>query len=90
MAEAEPNAEAEKINLKVPKDCASNRYYYRHREKIIQKKLEERMKDAEYVAKLEERRRKKAEKEKKDAEREMKRKLKAAALLNKNGDATIF
>ena len=84
MADSHTNAGDTIFNVKVPKDCASNRYYYRHREDILQKKLEERMKDPEYVAKLEDRQRRKAEKEKNDAEREIKRKLKEEALLKKS------
>ena len=56
--------------LKTP--CKEIKYYYRHREEILEKKREKRLEDPEYKAKYEERQRKKAERE--DLERKRKEK----------------
>ena len=47
--------------VKLP--CKEMKYYYRHREEILEKKREKRLEDPEYKAKYEERQIKKEEKE---------------------------
>jgi hypothetical protein len=36
---------------KLPKNCKENRYYYRHREEILERKKQKRLEDPEYQAK---------------------------------------
>jgi hypothetical protein len=62
-------------SVKLPKNCKENRYYYRHREEILEKKRQKRLEDPEYKAKYEERQKKKAEREEVEKQREEKRKL---------------
>jgi len=57
--------------LKTP--CKEIKYYYRHREEILEKKREKRLEDPEYKAKYEERQRKKAEREELERKRKEKR-----------------
>lgn len=38
-------------SIKLPKDCKENRYYYRHREEILEKRRQKRLQDPEYQAK---------------------------------------
>lgn len=40
--------------IKAPKDCKENRYYYRHREEILEKRRQKRLEDPEYQAKQKE------------------------------------
>ena len=61
--------------VKLPKNCKENRYYYRHRDDILEKRLQKRLEDPEYQAKYEERIRKKAEKEELEKKRAEKREL---------------
>jgi hypothetical protein len=49
--------------IKLPKNCKENRYYHKHRQVILEKKLKKRLEDPEYRAKFEEKQKKKAEKE---------------------------
>ena len=53
--------------------CKEMKYYYRHREEILEKKLEKRLEDPEYKLKYEERQRKKAEREELERKRKEKR-----------------
>jgi hypothetical protein len=95
--EAEQN-DTSTLTIKVPKDCKSNRHYYRHREKILAKRKEQRLEtDPEYAARCAARQKKKEameekrlakqkkieEMEKKIKEREEKRAAKAAHLESK-------
>ena len=57
--------------VKLP--CKEMKYYYRHREEILEKKREKRLEDPEYKAKYEERQRKKAEREELERKRKEKR-----------------
>lgn len=59
----QPHVTIEGVSIKLPKNCKENRYYYRHREEILERKRQKRLEDPEYAAKYEERLRKKAEKE---------------------------
>jgi hypothetical protein len=43
--------ESEQTEQKLPKNCKENRYYYRHREEILEKKRLKRLEDPEYQAK---------------------------------------
>ena len=49
--------------------CKEMKYYYRHREEILEKKREKRLEDPEYKAKYEERQIKKEELERKRKKR---------------------
>lgn len=60
---------------KLPKNCKENRYYYRHREEILERKKQKRLEDPEYQAKYEERQKKKAEREEIERQRAEKREL---------------
>lgn len=66
-------------DVKPPKNCKENRYYYRHREEILEKKRQKRLEDPEIQAKLkakeDERQRKKAEREELERKRAEKREL---------------
>jgi len=57
--------------IKIP--CKEMKYYYRHREEILEKKREKRLEDPEYKAKYEERLRKKEEREELERKRKEKR-----------------
>lgn len=70
-------------SIKLPKDCASNRYYYRHRDAILEKKKLNKQSDTEYVKRKLEREQKRIEKERITAEREETRRLKKQSLLDK-------
>ena len=77
-------ADTTALTIKVPKDCKSNRHYYRHREKILAKRKEQRLEtDPEYAARCAARQKKKEEAEKKVKEREEKRAAKAKLLEEK-------
>jgi hypothetical protein len=41
----------EQTSVKLPKNCKENRYYYRHREEILEKQRQKRLEDPEYQAK---------------------------------------
>ena len=69
--------------IKLPKDCPSNRYYYRHREAILEKKKLNKQTDPEYLKRKLEREQKKVEKDRLNTEREEKRNLKKQLLLDK-------
>ncbi len=43
--------EVNEIEQKVLKNCKENRYYYRHREEILERKRQKRLEDPEYQAK---------------------------------------
>jgi hypothetical protein len=43
--------ESEQTEQKLPKNCKENRYYYRNREQILEKKRLKRLEDPEYQAK---------------------------------------
>jgi hypothetical protein len=38
--------------VKLPKNTKENRYYYRHREEVLERKRQKRMEDPEYQAKI--------------------------------------
>lgn len=61
----------EGTSVKLPKNCKENRYYYRHREEILEKKRQKRLEDPEYKAKKEAREeaKRKREEEKKEENR---------------------
>lgn len=65
----------EKTEHKLPKNCKENRYYYRHKDEILEKKKQKRLEDPEYRAKYEERQKKKAEREELERQRAEKREL---------------
>lgn len=48
---------------KLPKNSKENRYYYRHRDEILEKKRQKRLEDPEYQAKVKEREEAKKRKE---------------------------
>jgi translation initiation factor 4G len=89
-SEAETKTQTEKL----PKNCKENRYYYRHREEILEKKRLARLakngidvsNPEEIKATLEEKRKKKEEDERIKKERENKRKMKEAEILQKKVD----
>lgn len=71
------------------------KYYYTHREQILEQKREKRyeklMQDAEYLARLEKREKNKAEKDAKKLEREKLRKAKRDAVLaSKTGSPLVI
>jgi hypothetical protein len=72
-------------SVKLPRNSKENRYYYTHREEILEKRREKRMQTPEYIAKLEEKERikaqKMAEKELLRAEKEEKKRGRAEMLL---------
>jgi hypothetical protein len=47
----EADAITSETEHKLPKNCKENRYYYRHREEILEKKRQKRLEDPEYQAK---------------------------------------
>jgi hypothetical protein len=51
------------MDVKLPKNCKENRYYYKHREEILEKRKQKRMEDPEYLAKQKEKEDKKKQKE---------------------------
>ena len=59
--------------IKAPKDCKENRYYYRHREEILEKRRQKRLEDPEYQAKQKE---KEEAKRQKEEQRKIENKLK--------------
>ena len=63
-------------SIKLPKNCKENRYYYRNKEKILERRHQKRMEDPAYREKYEEKQRKKAEREEKEKEAHEKRTLK--------------
>ncbi len=67
----------------LPKNSKENRYYYKHREEILEKMKEKRMQNPEYKAKMEEREKKKAEKELLRAQKEEKRRIMAEMVSKK-------
>jgi hypothetical protein len=72
-------------DVKLPKNCKENRYYYKHREEILERKRQKKLEDPEYKEKYEERQRKKAEREaleKKRAEKRVLRKKVVEQILN--------
>ena len=71
---------AAESGIKLPKNCKENRYYYRHREEILERKRQKKLEDPEYVAKCEERQRKKAEREELEKKRAEKRELRKKAV----------
>ena len=84
-------ASAEPLDVKIPKICKENKYYYAHREEVLARKKEQRMATPEYKAKQEEKEQKRKEKEEalekkkqeKEKEKELKRLVKMNALLPK-------
>jgi hypothetical protein len=98
--EAIANPESSGGGVKIPKNCKENRYYYKHREEVLERKRKKRMEDPEYIAKMKEREEKKIEKEKmkealkaeqkakREAEREAKRKIVEGLLLKAPGEET--
>ena len=73
--------------VKLPKNTAENRYYYRHREEVLARKKEQRMADPEYRARQEIKEQKGIEREEKKKMLDEKRRIKTNALLNKLPDA---
>jgi hypothetical protein len=61
--DGEAIANPESSGVKIPKNCKENRYYYKHREEVLERKRKKRMEDPEYIAKMKEREEKKIEKE---------------------------
>jgi len=59
--------------IKLLKSNKGNRYYYKHREEILEKKRLKKMEDSEYMAKVEMRSLKKAEREALEKQRALKR-----------------
>lgn len=47
----EEGKKTEETKEKLPKNCKENRYYYRHREEILERKRQKRLEDPEYQAK---------------------------------------
>ena len=74
IANKTETADAGTEEVKLPKNCKENRYYYRHREAILEKKRQKRLEDPEYQAKQ-----KAKEEAKKVKEEEKKLKQKEAA-----------
>jgi len=68
--ESKNDTKNETEDIKPPKEM---KYYYRHREEILEKKRQKRLEDPEYQAKYEERQRKKAEREELERKRKEKR-----------------
>jgi DNA anti-recombination protein RmuC len=68
-------SEAEtKEDIKLPKNPKSSRYYYRHREKILEQRQQKKLEDPEYLAKKQAREEaKKAREEAKEKAKELKR-----------------
>jgi hypothetical protein len=73
--ESEATTDATAVQDKLPKNCKENRYYYRHREEILEKKRQKRLEDPEYRVKYEERQQKKAERDAIERQRAEKREL---------------
>ena len=76
----ESNPTTAESEQKLPKNSKENRYYYRHKTEILEKKLQKKLEDPEYRAKYEERQRKKAEKEELERKKSEKRELKKKAI----------
>jgi hypothetical protein len=73
--------------IKLPKNSKENRYYYRHREELLEKRRIKRLEDPEYQAKLKEREeRKKQKEEEKKKQREEERKRKAEEKAKKKAE----
>jgi hypothetical protein len=71
----QPTLEQEIVEeQKLPKNCKENRYYYRNREQILERKRQKRLEDPEYQAKQ-----KAKEDAKKAKEEEKKQKMKEIA-----------
>jgi hypothetical protein len=98
MAEATPNITentlvvegdgkvSDESTIKAPKNCKENRYYYRHREELLEKRRLKRLQDPEYQAKQkakEEAKQKAKEEALKKKEEERLKKLKAKEEANK-------
>ena len=64
----------DKSEQKLPKNCKENRYYYRHREEVLEKQRQKRLEDPEYQAKQKAR-----EEAKRAKEEEKKQKMKEIA-----------
>ena len=65
--------ESKNETQEVKSPCKEMKYYYRHREEILEKKREKRLEDPEYKLKYEERQRKKGEREELERKRKEKR-----------------
>jgi len=65
--------ESKNETQEIKSPCKEMKYYYRHREEILEKKREKRLEDPEYKLKYEERQRKKAEREELERKRKEKR-----------------
>lgn len=74
-AQQETPTATEMEGVKLPKNCKENRYYYRHREEILERRLQKKLEDPEYQAKYEEKQKRKAEKEELEKKRAEKREL---------------
>jgi len=57
------------MDIKLPKNCKENRYYYNHREEILNKRKQKRMEDPEYQIKQKEKEEKKKQKEEEKKEK---------------------
>jgi hypothetical protein len=55
--------EMDASGIKLPKNSKENRYYYRHREEILEKRRQKKLEDPEYQAKQKEKEEKKRLKE---------------------------
>lgn len=75
--------------IKLPKICKENRYYYRHREEILEKKRQKKLEDPEYRVKYEERQRKKAEREALERARAEKREIRKKVVEKTTDDIEI-
>lgn len=72
QSEAIPNSE--EAGIKIPKNCKENRYYYRHREEVLERKKQKKLENPEYQAKVQAREeKKKAAEEAKKAKEEAKK-----------------
>ncbi|NBP66731.1 MAG: hypothetical protein EBU66_19045 [Bacteroidetes bacterium] len=61
--------------IKLPKDSKENRYYYRHREEILEKRRKKREENPEYLEKMRIREEKRLKREQVEHERALKREL---------------
>ena len=86
----EATPEGAESEIKVPKDCKENRYYYRHREEVLERKRKKRMEDPEYQAKAKAREEAKIAREiakkAKEASKEAKRKIVESLFLKTPGE----
>lgn len=84
ISTSEATSDNDTVNsVKLPPNNKSNRYYYRNRELILEKRILKKLEDPEYKVKYEEKQKKKAEKELLRAQKEEKRKIMAEMVSKK-------